>query len=140
MKDKQYADVLSEDYSYDETSEFIKSFLQTEDEENYKEWVTFWKNIAPHPSIPKIVEQETSTSSEDSFDLLLEGQILVEEFGDFNALKECLDYLRQRVKDLTYHLEKALKYSENGCSDEDKWSLEQDIKEVLEAKNEIFEK
>lgn len=140
MKDKQYADVLPEDYSYDETSELIKSHLQREDEEYYKEWETFWKNISPHPSIPKIVEQETSTSSEDSFDLLLEGQMLVEEFGDFNALKECLDYLRQRVKDLSYHLEKALEYSENGCSEEDKWALEQDIKKVLKSKNEIYEK
>ena len=60
--------------------------------------------------------------------------MLVEEFGDFNALKEYLDYLRQRVEDLTHLLEKALKYSENGCSDEDKWSLEQDIKQVLKSK------
>ena len=32
-------------------------------------------------------------------------------------------------------LEKCLNYIENGCSDEDKWALGQDIKKVLESKN-----
>lgn len=70
------------------------------------------------------------------FDLLLERQMLVEEFGDFNTLKECLDYLRQRVKILSGLLEESLDHLEpDFCN-----TLDERIKKVLESKNEIYEK
>ena len=62
---------------------------------------------------------------------LLDAQENLDTYCDFNILITQMKNQDQKFKDMRDLLEKALNYFENGCSDEDKWSIEQDIKKVL---------
>lgn len=65
------------------------------------------------------------------FKALLDAQENLDTYCDFNILITQMKNQDQKFKDMRDLLEKALNYFENGCSDEDKWSIEQDIKKVL---------
>jgi hypothetical protein len=67
---------------------------------------------------------------------LLDVQEDIDTYCDFNMLITQMKKQDKKYNDMKELLEKCLNYIENGCSDEDKWVLGQDIKKVLESKNE----
>lgn len=63
--------------------------------------------------------------------VIFDSQEDIDTYCDFDMLISQMKKQDQKFKDMRDLLEKALNYFENGCSDEDKWSIEQDIKKVL---------
>lgn len=63
--------------------------------------------------------------------VIFDSQENIDTYCDFDMLITQMKKQDQKFKDMRDLLEKALNYFENGCSDEDKWSIEQDIKKVL---------
>lgn len=66
---------------------------------------------------------------------LLNVQEDIDTYCDFNMLITQMKKQDKKYNEMKELLEKCLNYIENGCSDEDKWVLGQDIKKVLESKN-----
>jgi len=69
------------------------------------------------------------------FKALLDAQEDLDTYCDFNILITQMKKQDKKYNEMKELLEKCLNYIENGCSDEDKWVLGQDIKKVLESKN-----
>jgi len=63
--------------------------------------------------------------------VIFDSQEDIDTYCDFDMLISQMKKQDQKFKNMRDLLEKALNYFENGCSDEDKWSIEQDIKKVL---------
>lgn len=55
----------------------------------------------------------------------------IDSYCDFDILIKQLKKQDKKFKDMKELLEKCVKYFENGCSDEEKWLIAQDIKKVL---------
>ena len=70
------------------------------------------------------------------FKTILDAQEDLDTYCDFNMLITQMKKQDKKYNEMKELLEKCLNYIENGCSDEDKWALSQDIKKVLELKNE----
>ena len=69
------------------------------------------------------------------FKALLDAQENLDTYCDFNMLITQMKKQDKKYNEMKELLEKCLNYIENGCSNEDKWALGQDIKKVLESKN-----
>lgn len=69
------------------------------------------------------------------FKTILDAQEDLDTYCDFNMLITQMKKQDKKYQEMKELLEKCLNYIENGCSDEDKWTLGQDIKKVLESKN-----
>ena len=63
---------------------------------------------------------------------LLDVQEDIDTYCDFNMLITQIKKQDKKYNEMKELLEKCLNCIENGCSDEDKWALSQDIKKVLE--------
>lgn len=63
---------------------------------------------------------------------LLDIQEDIDTYCDFNMLITQIKKQDKKYNEMKELLGKCLNYMENGCSDEDKWALSQDIKKVLE--------
>lgn len=65
------------------------------------------------------------------FKALLDAQENIDTYCDFDMLITQMKKQDKKYNEMKELLEKCLNYIENGCSDEDKWALSQDIKKVL---------
>lgn len=69
------------------------------------------------------------------FKAMIDAQEDIDTYCDFNMLITQMKKQDKKYNEMKELLKKCLNYIENGCSDEDKWALGQDIKKVLESKN-----
>ena len=69
------------------------------------------------------------------FKAMIDAQEDIDTYCDFNMLITQMKKQDKKYNEMKELLEKCLNYIENGCSNEDKWALGQDIKKVLESKN-----
>ena len=63
--------------------------------------------------------------------VIFDSQENIDTYCDFDMLITQIKKQDKKYNEMKELLEKCLNYIENGCSDEDKWSIEQDIKKVL---------
>ena len=69
------------------------------------------------------------------FKAMIDAQEDIDTYCDFNMLITQMKKQDKKYNEMKELLKKCLNYIENGYSDEDKWALGQDIKKVLESKN-----